>query len=131
LTALSQYARLECPGVWRADPEAQRQEVVVAFGAFSMMNVNVDVKDEMRRIQQEERKTVIFVTHDVEEAAFLADRIIVFTRRPARVLAVVDVTARLGLSRPLELREEETFFTLRNELLHYVRSTASDEEAAP
>jgi len=37
LTALSQYARLECPGVWRADPEAQRQEVVVAFGDASLV----------------------------------------------------------------------------------------------
>jgi hypothetical protein len=37
LTALSQYARLECPGVWRAEPEAQRQEVVVAFGDASLV----------------------------------------------------------------------------------------------
>lgn len=37
LTALSQYARLECPGVWRADPAAQRQEVVVAFGDASLV----------------------------------------------------------------------------------------------
>ncbi len=83
---------------------------------------------ELRRIQQEEGKTVIFVTHDVEEAAFLADRVIVFTRRPARILAEVDVTARLGASRTLELREGTDFFGLRNELLHYVRSTASEEE---
>jgi len=85
---------------------------------------------ELRRIQQEEGKTVIFVTHDVEEAAFLADRVIVFTRRPARILAEVDVTARLGASRTLELREGTDFFALRNELLHHVRSTASEEEGA-
>ena len=86
---------------------------------------------ELRRIQQEERKTVIFVTHDVEEAAFLADRVIVFTRRPARILAEVDVTARLGDDRTLELREGAEFFALRNRLLHLVRSTASrDEDAA-
>ncbi len=85
---------------------------------------------ELRRIQQEEGKTVIFVTHDVEEAAFLADRVIVFTRRPARILAEVDVTARLGAKRTLELREGVEFFALRNELLHYVRSTAAEEEGA-
>jgi NitT/TauT family transport system ATP-binding protein len=83
---------------------------------------------ELRRIQLEERKTVVFVTHDVEEAAFLADRVIVFTRRPARILAEVDVTARLGSGRTLELRESPEFFALRNELLHLVRSTASEEE---
>jgi ABC-type nitrate/sulfonate/bicarbonate transport system ATPase subunit len=81
---------------------------------------------ELRRIQLEERKTVVFVTH---EAAFLADRVIVFTRRPARILAEVDVTARLGPARTLELRESPEFFTLRNELLHLVRSTAAEEEA--
>jgi NitT/TauT family transport system ATP-binding protein len=84
---------------------------------------------ELRRIQLEERKTVVFVTHDVEEAAFLADRVIVFTRRPARILAEVGVTARLGTVRTLELRESPEFFALRNELLHLVRSTASEDEA--
>jgi NitT/TauT family transport system ATP-binding protein len=83
---------------------------------------------ELRRIQLEEGKTVVFVTHDVEEAAFLADRVIVFTRRPARILAEVDVSARLGMERTLELRESAQFFALRNELLHHVRSTATEEE---
>lgn len=85
---------------------------------------------ELRRIQQEEGKTVIFVTHDVEEAAFLADRVIVFTRRPASILAEVDVTGRIGAERTLELREGTEFFALRNELLHYVRSTATEQEGA-
>ncbi len=83
---------------------------------------------ELRRLQQDEGKTVVFVTHDVEEAAFLADRVIVFTRRPASILAEVDVTGRLGPDRTLELRESAGFFALRNELLHLVRATASGEE---
>ncbi len=82
----------------------------------------------LRQIQAEERKTVIFVTHDVEEAAFLADRVVVFTRRPARILSVVDVTARLGADRPLALRESPDFFALRNELLQQVRATAQEQE---
>lgn len=85
---------------------------------------------ELRRIQLKEGKTVVFVTHDVEEAAFLADRVIVFTRRPARILSEVDVSARLGSARTLELRESSEFFALRNDLLHHVRSTAVEEEPA-
>ena len=85
---------------------------------------------DLRRIQLEERKTVIFVTHDVEEAAFLADRVIVFTRRPARLMARVDVTARIGSDRTLDIREGADFFALRNELLHHIRATASPEEDA-
>lgn len=82
----------------------------------------------LRRIQRDEGKTVIFVTHDVEEAAFLADRVIVFTRRPAAILAEVDVTAQLGPARSLDLRESPEFFSLRNKLLHLVRSTATEDD---
>ena len=83
---------------------------------------------ELRRIQQDERRTVIFVTHDVEEAAFLADRVIVFTRRPARILAEVDVTSRIGPDRTLGLRDSPAFFALRTELLGHVRATDTEEE---
>ncbi len=84
---------------------------------------------ELLNLQAEEARTVVFVTHDVEEAAFLADRVIVFTRRPARILAEVDVAARLGARRNLATRDGTDFFALRNELLHHVRSTADEAHA--
>lgn len=80
----------------------------------------------LRRILEIETRTIIFVTHDVEEAAFLADRVIVFTKRPARILSIVDVNSRLGPSRTLALRDSQEFFVLRNELLQVVRSTADE-----
>ncbi len=83
---------------------------------------------ELRNIQKRDAKTVIFVTHDVEEAVFLADRVIVFSRRPARVLSEIDVTERLGADRPLELRDSVPFFELRNEILRLLRQTGADEE---
>jgi NitT/TauT family transport system ATP-binding protein len=46
---------------------------------------------ELLRIQNRERKTMIFVTHSIEEAVYLADRVIVFTQRPSRILEIVDV----------------------------------------
>ena len=79
-------------------------------------------------LHQREAHTVIIVTHDVEEAAFLADRIIIFSRRPARVLREVSVSERLGNVRPLELRDSPEFFALRTELLQAVRASAEDEE---
>lgn len=99
------------------------------FGALDAQRREV-LQIELRRILQIESKTIIFVTHDVEEAAFLADRVIVFTRRPARILATIDIAGRLGSERTLALRDSQTFFELRNELLALVRSTADEEEVA-
>jgi NitT/TauT family transport system ATP-binding protein len=82
----------------------------------------------LRELHQRDAHTVIFVTHDVEEAAFLADRIIIFSRRPARVLQEVAVSERLGDARPLELRDTPEFFALRIELLRAVRASAEDDE---
>lgn len=84
---------------------------------------------ELRRLQQEEARTIIFVTHDVEEAVFLADRVVVFTRRPARLLAQVNITEKLGSQRTLAMRDSAEFFALRTELLAHVRSTAEEVHA--
>jgi ABC-type nitrate/sulfonate/bicarbonate transport system ATPase subunit len=83
---------------------------------------------ELRAIQKRDAKTVIFVTHDVEEAVFLADRVIVFSKRPARVIADIDITKRLGAERPLELRDGVQFFELRNEILHLLRRAGGNHE---
>ncbi len=99
------------------------------FGALDAQRREV-LQIELRRILQIESKTIIFVTHDVEEAAFLADRVVVFTRRPARILSMINIAERLGPSRTLALRDSQPFFELRNELLALVRSAAGEDAAA-
>ena len=96
------------------------------FGALDALR-REGLQLELRRIQRYDAKTVIFVTHDVDEAVFLADRIIVFSRRPARLLNEVDVAAVLGPDRTLEQREGADFFRLRNEVLHQIREAAGGE----
>jgi len=98
------------------------------FGALDAQRREI-LQIELHRLQEEDARTIIFVTHDVEEAAFLADRVIVFTRRPARVLAEVNVKARFGALRSLETRDSSDFFELRKELLAHVRATATEDDA--
>lgn len=90
------------------------------FGALDAQ-LREELQVEMRRIQIDDAKTIIFVTHDVEEAVFLADRVIVFSPRPATIRADIDITAILGKSRDLAMRDSAEFFRIRTEILHMLR----------
>ncbi|MDH2091630.1 ABC transporter ATP-binding protein [Rhizobium pusense] len=83
----------------------------------------------LREIQQKEAKTIIFVTHDVDEAVFLADRIIVLAKRPTYILEDLNITAELGAERTLAIRDGQRFFEMRNRLLQMMRNIHSDDEA--
>ena len=60
------------------------------FGALDAIT-RLEMRCEIARIWAATRKTCVLVTHDVEEACELADRVVVLSRRPARVLEVIDV----------------------------------------
>ena len=60
------------------------------FGALDAQTRTL-MQDELRNIMRQAPKTVIFVTHDVQEAVRLADRIAVMSRRPGRMKEIVDV----------------------------------------
>lgn len=66
-------------------------------------------------IWEQERKTVLFITHDVDEAVFLSDRVYVMSARPGRIIDEVPV----GLPRPRlsDVRTSESFLQIRNHLL--------------
>jgi NitT/TauT family transport system ATP-binding protein len=71
-------------------------------------------------ITAEERKTVIFVTHSVEEAIFIGNRIVVVTARPARVQEIVDVP--FPFPRHAEMRTEAEFTRIRRHVERLVRA---------
>lgn len=77
------------------------------------------LQEELTRIWQERRPTVIFITHDVPEAVFLANRVVVLSK--GRVLDQIKV----DLPRPRvwdDLIEDDTFKKLSAQVLHMVRS---------
>jgi NitT/TauT family transport system ATP-binding protein len=63
---------------------------------------------------QRERMTVLFVTHDVEEAALLSDRVCIMSPRPGRIVDIVDI--ELARPRDEALRDTAEFVALRHEL---------------
>ncbi len=65
---------------------------------------------ELLKIWAESRKTVLFITHQIGEALYLADRVVVMSARPGRVKAVVDVP--FDRPRPLSLKRQSRFLEL-------------------
>jgi ABC-type nitrate/sulfonate/bicarbonate transport system ATPase subunit len=68
------------------------------FGALDFIT-RLKMRADLTRIWQSEKKTILFVTHDIEEAVQLADRVLVMSRRPATIQTVVQV----DLARPRDL----------------------------
>jgi len=85
------------------------------FGALDAQTREI-LQEEMLRIWQNDRKTVVFVTHSISESIFLADRIVVMSTRPGGIKEVVDV----GLPYPRE-RTAPEFIALERRLKQLVR----------
>jgi NitT/TauT family transport system ATP-binding protein len=76
------------------------------FGALDALT-RAQLQIDLQSIWQSSRKTVVFVTHSIEEAVFLSDRVIVMTPRPGRVREVIDID--LQRPRGLDAREHPAF----------------------
>ena len=78
------------------------------FGALDSITRLV-MRGELLRIWQTEKKTILFVTHDIEESVQLADRVVVLSARPARIRRIVEIDLPhprdLSSRRYLELRD--------------------------
>jgi NitT/TauT family transport system ATP-binding protein len=80
------------------------------FGALDYLT-RLRLRHELIQIWQREKRTVLFVTHDVEEAVQLADRVVVMGKRPSRIRAIVPVDA----PRPRDL-DDPVCRALRDEI---------------
>lgn len=94
-------------------------EPLGALDAFTRMNM----QDELIRIWQERKTTMIMVTHDVDEAIYLSDRIIVMTPRPAKIESCIEV----DISRPRD-RSNPEFLNLRTKILKILDFAGNEKE---
>lgn len=88
-------------------------EPLGALDAFTRMNIQAEIE----RIWKEEHMTMIMVTHDVDEAVYLSDTVVVMTARPGKIVKTISVE----LPRPRQ-RSSKDFFYYTSEvlnLLHY------------
>jgi NitT/TauT family transport system ATP-binding protein len=84
------------------------------FGALDAIT-RVIMRGELLRIWQTERRTIVFVTHDIDEAVQLADRVVVLSSRPARIQDIISI----DLSHPRHISSPR-YLELRDDLLKQI-----------
>jgi NitT/TauT family transport system ATP-binding protein len=87
------------------------------FGALDALT-RVTLQEQLLDTWSREKRTVLFITHDVDEAVFLANRVVVMAARPGRIYDVIDVD--LPYPRTEEARLSPEFAELRNRVWHSV-----------
>jgi NitT/TauT family transport system ATP-binding protein len=80
------------------------------FGALDAIT-RMKLQEDVRNLSTNEKKTIIFVTHDIEEAVFLADRVVVMTPNPGKIKSIVNVKMR-----HMRDRTSDEFFLARDKI---------------
>ncbi|MBA3652463.1 MAG: ABC transporter ATP-binding protein [Chthoniobacterales bacterium] len=91
-------------------------EPLGALDAFTRMRM----QDEVLRLWQARRTTMLLVTHDIDEAIYMSDRIVIMTQRPGRI----ERTISIELDRPRD-RSSREFLRLRSEILELLHFAGS------
>ena len=92
------------------------------FGALDALTRD-DLNAELQSIWMESRKTVLFITHGISEAAFLSDRVVVMSPTPGRVLEIVDVG--IPRPRPLAVRDSADFSKVTGRIRHVLAKSGA------
>lgn len=110
--------RVDLARVYANDPEIMLMDE--PFGALDAQTKDL-MQEELLKLWDQERKTVVFVTHDLEEAVFLSDQVVVMSARPGRIKIIE--TVDFPRPRSPELRLTEEFLETRRKLWSYMHET--------
>jgi len=108
---------------------AYKPQVLLMDEPFASVDAQTraDLEDLVLKVQDEFDITTLFVTHDIDEAIYLSDRIIVLTHRPCRVRDIVQVT----LPKPrdqIATKQFPAFASMRSHILREIRGATTDKE---
>ena len=112
---------------------ALEPKVLLLDEPFSLLDVvtRMELQDQVIRLCAQEKKTVLMVTHDVDEALLLADRIVMMTNGPA---ATVGEVLGVPFERPrdrLSLSEDPMYHRLRGEMLRFLEERTPERAVLP
>jgi ABC-type nitrate/sulfonate/bicarbonate transport system ATPase subunit len=93
------------------------------FGALDS-HTRMLMQQWLLQVWREQRKTIMFVTHDIDEALFLGDRVVVMTPRPGRVEAVIPVD--LPRPRDVHLTTDQRYIELKAQILDLIYGRPSE-----
>jgi len=97
------------------------------FGALDAQT-RIIMQEELREICRDSGKTVVFVTHDVREAVYLGERVVVMTARPGKIKKIIDIDLPVDAPRLLiDEKADEIWKILRDEVVRTVVPGATDE----
>jgi NitT/TauT family transport system ATP-binding protein len=99
-----------------ADPEVLLMDE--PFGSLDSQT-RLDMQEELLRIWEDFRKTVLFITHDIDEALLLSDRVLLMSRRPGRILETFNVP--LPRPRTASLTNSPDILRIRAEIFGLIR----------
>lgn len=98
------------------------------FGALDSQT-RLSMQQWLLSVWNEQRRTVVFITHDIDEAILLADRVVVMTPRPGRIRHIFDVD--LPRPRPLSSLTDSAFVQLKRQILELIYTDLPAQEPAP
>jgi NitT/TauT family transport system ATP-binding protein len=103
------------------------------FGALDAQT-RVVMQEELIKLSRVNPRTVLFITHAVDEAVYLADRVVVMTRRPGRIREIIDVASvRLAehwdrFDRTEDVMDQESFVHLRTHIWRMLRGEQQTDD---
>jgi NitT/TauT family transport system ATP-binding protein len=103
---------------------AVKPEILLMDEPFSALDAQTreGLQAELLELQATTRKTIMFVTHDLDEAIYLSDRVLVLLPHPGRVHTIIDVDLPRPRRSVLEVKSDPAFIRARDRVAHEIRS---------